>query len=79
MAYTRSFLQALCSFFLVLAVAEALKFDIDAYHKGNKKAERCIRNFVAKDTLVVVTATIDGSKGDGMQVDMNIKDAVGNE
>ncbi|KAF5875131.1 putative endoplasmic reticulum vesicle protein 25 protein [Botrytis fragariae] len=79
MAYTRSFLQALCSFFLVLAVAEALKFDIDAYHKGDKKAERCIRNFVAKDTLVVVTATIDGSKGDGMQVDMHIKDAVGNE
>ncbi|PQE07742.1 endoplasmic reticulum vesicle 25 protein [Rutstroemia sp. NJR-2017a BVV2] len=67
------------AFFLVLALANALKFDIDAFHKGDKRAERCIRNFVARDTLVVVTATIDGWKGDGMQVDMHIKDAVGNE
>ncbi|KAM3085836.1 vesicle coat component [Clarireedia jacksonii] len=79
MAYSRALLQSLCSFFLVLALANALKFDIDAFPKGDKRAERCIRNFVARDTLVVVTATIDGWKGDGMQVDMHIKDAVGNE
>jgi hypothetical protein len=72
MAYSRSLLQSLCSFFLVLALANALKFDIDAFHKGDKRAERCIRNFVARDTLVVVTATIDGWKGDGMQVDMHV-------
>ncbi|KAI9644207.1 vesicle coat component [Ciborinia camelliae] len=79
MAYTKSFLQTLCGFFLILAVAEALKFDIDAHPRGDMHSERCIRNFVTKDTLVVVTATVDGSLSDGMQIDMHIKDAVGNE
>ncbi|TAQ90879.1 hypothetical protein B7494_g809 [Chlorociboria aeruginascens] len=50
-----------------------------SHTKGDKTAERCIMNFVAKDTLVVVTATVDGYKGDGMVVNMHIKDAVGNE
>jgi len=59
--------------------ANALKFDVEAFSRGDKKGERCIRNFVAKDTLVVVTATVDGFKGDGMVVNMHIKDAVGNE
>lgn len=27
---------------------------------------------MAKDTLVVVTATVDGYKGDGMKVDMHV-------
>jgi hypothetical protein len=77
MAYSRSLLQGLCSFFLVLALANALKFDIDAFQKGDKRAERCIRNFVARDTLVVVTATIDGWKGDGMQVNMHVSSSRG--
>jgi len=34
---------------------------------------------VSKDTLVVVTATVSGSKGDGQTVNIHIKDAVGNE
>ncbi|RDW82133.1 hypothetical protein BP6252_03245 [Coleophoma cylindrospora] len=79
MAYPRLVLQLLCSLLVFLACAEALKFDIQAYSKGDKKGERCIRNFVGKDTLVVVTATVGGHKGDGMKVDMHIKDAVGNE
>jgi len=79
MAYPRSLLGALYSFFLFLSIAEALKFDIAAHKAGDSKAERCVRNFVAKDTLVVVTATVDGNKGDGMTVNMHIKDAVGNE
>jgi hypothetical protein len=52
---------------------EALKFDLDAYHPGSAKAVRCIRNFVAKETLVVVTATVDGHKGDGMVVNMHVR------
>lgn len=79
MAYSQSFLRTLCSLLLFLACAEALKFDIEAFSQGDKKGQRCIRNFVAKDTLVVVTATVDGYKGDGMIVNMHIKDAVGNE
>jgi hypothetical protein len=72
MAHTQSLLYSLCSLILFLACVEALKFDVQAYSRGDKKGERCIRNFVAKDTLVVVTATIDGEKGDGMSLDMHV-------
>ncbi|KAF1989792.1 hypothetical protein K402DRAFT_461115 [Aulographum hederae CBS 113979] len=74
-AYMRLFLL-----FLALPAISALKFDIQA-HPGSESAskERCIRNFVAKDQLVVVTAIVGGSKGDGQQLNMHIKDAVGNE
>jgi len=79
MAYSRSLLHSLCGILLFLACANALKFDLQAHNKHDKNVERCIRNFVSKDTLVVVTATVGGSKGDGMVVNMHIKDAVGNE
>lgn len=68
----RSILYSLYSVLLFLACADALKFDIDAHSQGDKKGERCIRNFVAKDTLVVVTATVGGYKGDGMVVNMHV-------
>merc|ERR1712169_97116 len=80
MALPRSFLQLACSLLLLLGVAQALKFDIAAHTgKENMKKERCIRNFVAKDTLVVVTATVGGTKGDGMMVNIHIRDMEGNE
>ena len=72
MAKPQIILYSLCSILLLLACADALKFDLDARPQGDKKGERCIRNFVAKDTLVVVTATVDGSKGDGMLVNMHV-------
>jgi len=72
MAYLQSFLRTLCSLLLFLACGEALKFDIEAASRGDPKGTRCIRNFVAKDTLVVVTATVDGYKGDGMVVNMHV-------
>ncbi|KAK3062846.1 vesicle coat component, partial [Coniosporium uncinatum] len=60
---------------LVLAIlpfSSALKFDIQA-HPGHESAkhERCIRNFVAKDQLVVVTAIVSGKKGDGQTLNMH--------
>ncbi|KAF2773767.1 hypothetical protein EJ03DRAFT_263913 [Teratosphaeria nubilosa] len=63
----------------LLPLVSALKFDIQA-HAGHESAsqERCIRNFVAKDQLVVVTATVSGNKGDGQTLNMHIHDAVGN-
>lgn len=51
----------------VLPFTLGLKFDL---LQGTK--ERCIRNFVNRDTLVVVTSTIDGFKGDGMVVNMHV-------
>ncbi len=63
--------QSLLYAFLSLAffsLSWALKFDLAA-HTGR---ERCIRNFVAKDTLVLVTAIVDGQKGDGQQVNMHV-------
>ncbi|KAI9699791.1 MAG: vesicle coat component [Candelina mexicana] len=74
-----------------LPLTSALKFDLQAYpQSANHKHDRCIRNFVAKDTLVVVTATVSGHKGDGQMLSriveanvspsaMQIKDAVGND
>ncbi|KAK6337480.1 vesicle coat component [Orbilia blumenaviensis] len=59
------------------SLASALKFDLFAQSSGHH--HRCIRNFAAKDTLVVVTAIVGGSKGDGQKVNIHIKDAVGNE
>ncbi len=57
----------------VLPVISALKFDLYpvAAHDAAKQ-ERCIRNFVAKEQLVVVTAILDGFKGDGQKVDMHV-------
>ncbi len=72
MAYLQFALRTLCGLLLFLACAEALKFDIEAASLGDPKGKRCIRNFVAKDTLVVVTATVDGYKGDGMVVNMHV-------
>ena len=64
---------------LLLPLSFTLKFDLAAHTGHNAKNNRCIRNFVAKDTLVLVTAIVDGHKGDGQIVNMHIKDAVGND
>lgn len=73
MALQRSTLQWLCSLLVLVGVANALKFDLIAHTGGEStKKERCIRNFVGQETLVVVTATVDGFKGDGMVVNMHV-------
>lgn len=61
-------------FLVLLPFASALKFNMEAHH-GHESAtkERCIRNFVAKDQLVVVTANVDGSRGDGQQLNMHVR------
>jgi hypothetical protein len=74
MAPTQSILNTLYSLFIFFACVEALKFDVEAFSRGDKRGERCIRNFVARDTLVVVTATVDGRKGDGMVVNMHVSE-----
>jgi hypothetical protein len=74
MAFSRGLLQYLCSAVLLISTVNALKFELAADSR-----QRCIRNFVARDTLVVVTATVGGHKGDGQMVNMSIRDAVGNE
>ncbi|KAI1501993.1 endoplasmic reticulum vesicle protein 25 [Biscogniauxia marginata] len=79
MAPPRSLLQYICGLVLFIASVNALKFDLVAQPKKDDSKTRCIRNFVSKDTLVVVTAIVGGSKGDGMVVNMHIKDTVGNE
>jgi len=68
----RSLLHYLCGLVLFAACAQALKFDLIAAYSGSAR-ERCIRNFVAKDTLVVVTAIVSGEHGDGMVVNMNVR------
>ncbi|KAF8456452.1 emp24/gp25L/p24 family/GOLD-domain-containing protein [Kalaharituber pfeilii] len=75
MAQLYQHLLLLLSIFSVLCTA--LKFDIQAQPSGARP--RCIRNFVAKDTLVVVTATVSGTKGDGQRVNIHIRDGLGND
>ncbi|KAF2485338.1 emp24/gp25L/p24 family/GOLD-domain-containing protein [Neohortaea acidophila] len=63
----------------LLPLVAALKFDIQA-HPGHesKEKERCIRNWVQRDQLVVVTAKVSGSKGDGQQLNARILDHTDN-
>ncbi|KAL5116393.1 vesicle coat component [Pleosporales sp. CAS-2024a] len=69
-----------CVLLLVLPLAAALKFDLHAVHAHDAaKYERCVRNYCAKEQLVVVTATLDGYRGDGQRVDMHIRDSMGND
>lgn len=56
---------------LFSVVGSALKFDVAAEPVGHR--QRCIRNFVATDTLVVVTATVSGHKGDGQQLNIHVR------
>jgi hypothetical protein len=49
----------------------ALKFELPA-QSGHGTHERCIRNFVARDQLVVVTAVVSGTRGDGQMVNMHV-------
>ncbi|CAL5874518.1 uncharacterized protein PFLUO_LOCUS8814 [Penicillium psychrofluorescens] len=66
-------------FLLIVQIASALKFDLPASAGYGSAHERCIRNFVAKDQLVVVTAIVSGQKGDGQKVNLHIRDAMGND
>ena len=67
-----------CLLLVILPLAAALKFDLHpvAAHDA-AKYERCVRNFVAKDQLVVVTAILDGYRGDGQRVDMHVSEPDG--
>ncbi|QKX61316.1 uncharacterized protein TRUGW13939_08464 [Talaromyces rugulosus] len=78
MGLSTSNLKAIVSlcFLLFAGLGSALRFDLAAQHHSN---ERCIRNFVNGGQLVVVTAIVSGSKGDGQVVNMHIKDALGND
>jgi hypothetical protein len=59
---------------LLLPLASALKFDLHPVSQHDAaKYERCVRNFVAHEQLVVVTAILDGYRGDGQRVDMHVR------
>jgi hypothetical protein len=58
---------------IAVPLASALKFDIHAVQQHDAaRHERCIRNFVAKDQLVVVTTIVSGSRGDGQTLNMHV-------
>ena len=56
---------------VMLWTVQGLKFDLVAQPQGQVK-QKCIRNFVNANTLVVVTATISGQKGDGQVVNIDV-------
>lgn len=65
-------LNPLLALVFVAQLASALRFDLQAASGHSSKNERCIRNFVLQDQLVVVTAIVDGNKGDGQVVNMHV-------
>lgn len=65
-------LRPLLSLLLLSQLSLALRFDLPAVSGHSSKNERCIRNFVLKDQLVVVTAIVDGNRGDGQMVNMHV-------
>jgi p24 family protein delta-1 len=64
--------RSLFFFISLLPLSWALKFDIAAHTGHANKYERCIRNYANRETLVVVTAIVDGSKGDGQVLNMHV-------
>lgn len=74
MAVTSKPLQWLCSLLLLVGVASALKFELPAHTGGEShRKERCIRNFVNRDTMVAVKSIVGGHKGDGMVVNIHVR------
>lgn len=70
----RSFRLLSCLLLAASPLVSALKFDLHPVSSHDAaKYERCVRNFVAKDQLVVVTAILDGYRGDGQRVDMHVR------
>jgi len=62
-----------CLLLVLLPLATALKFDLHSVAPQDAaKQQRCVRNFVAREQLVVVTAILDGYRGDGQRVDMHV-------
>jgi hypothetical protein len=60
-------------FLLTVPFASALKFEIHAVQPHDAaRFERCVRNFVAKEQLVVVTAIVSGNRGDGQTLNMHV-------
>lgn len=62
---------------LLVQLCAAVKFTVDAQEKG--ALPRCIRDFVTKDTLVVVNVKTSGYQGDGQTLNVYITDNKGNE
>ncbi|KAM3428499.1 hypothetical protein NHJ13734_008576 [Beauveria thailandica] len=74
MAVASRSLQWLCSLLMLLGVASALKFELPAHSGGEShRKERCIRNFVNRDTMVAVKSVVGGYKGDGMVVNIHVR------
>ncbi|KAK9456647.1 emp24/gp25L/p24 family/GOLD-domain-containing protein [Dipodascopsis uninucleata] len=61
-----------------IAPVYGLKLIVNAQAKGHI-TPRCIRNFVSRETLVVVNVKTDGQKGDGQVLGMSVIDSLGNE
>lgn len=58
---------------LAIPLTSALKFEIHAVQAHDAaRYERCVRNFVAKEQLVVVTAIVSGNRGDGQTLNMHV-------
>lgn len=62
-------LKTIIGLLFLFGLSSALKFDLTA---TTSKSERCIRNFVSNGQLVVVTAIVSGTKGDGQLVNMHV-------
>lgn len=70
MAFT---LKTIIGLLFLFGLSTALKFDLTA---TTSKSERCIRNFVSNGQLVVVTAIVSGTKGDGQLVNMHVRSSL---
>jgi len=58
--------------FLFLAgPSQALRFELPAQDAQHVQP-RCIRNYVNRDILVVVAATVSGNRGDGQRVNIDV-------
>uniref|UniRef100_A0A060SWI8 ARAD1A01804p n=1 Tax=Blastobotrys adeninivorans TaxID=409370 RepID=A0A060SWI8_BLAAD len=64
-------------FALLIQCVAAVKFNVEANRQGS--TPRCIRDFVARDTLVTVKVKSSGYPGDGQTLNVYVVDNKGNE
>jgi len=58
-------------FLLLTRPSHTLRFELPAQDPQHVQP-RCIRNFVNREILVVVTANVSGSRGDGQRVNIDV-------
>lgn len=74
---TRNIMLFIWAFLYAISMVNALKFMLPAQNRLDRE-QRCIREFITKDTMVAVRGRTSGVPNDGQKMAVKIKDNKGN-